>query len=213
MVSALGFWLQMVGSPLPAATDNAGLGKIQFVTPSIGEGPASMFREMTLDFRGYHYMAGDESYIKIVDTLLAQMCKANATVSVHSAIAPDGAEVGSPLKICSFQEDDSRVSHFFRLDNGRKALLTIWNVRKAGASLLVPKNFLNAAVNGYPATLTFVVWQGEPKKGIWKLTWWSDSVQHEFYVEDSIYEGLAAGTADDVLQLATCVVALVHPLE
>lgn len=102
----------------------------------------------------------------------------------HRLDLPVAGERGDIELLGSLEEDKLRVSWLFRYGN-KQAIFTVWRYKEAGATITVPEEFLNQAIDGVQGVLSLSQVDGSTN-ALWKLTWWKDGSSYELYVEEDL---------------------------
>ncbi|MCS0584360.1 hypothetical protein NX784_22470 [Massilia pinisoli] len=127
-----------------------------------------------------------EGYLKIggsTETIDLPSSFANHPRFLKSQTSRSKPATDDSLKLIgTLKEDDFRTDWQFQYKTF-DVTFTVWNYKKAGATITVFEDFLNQTVQGVPAALTLS--QAEKSaKVLWKLTWWKDGVSYELYIND-----------------------------
>lgn len=125
----------------------------------------------------YHEVVVGDEYLRLIDDLPSKIQAATD----QSPAADAMCLIEGLTSVGVLQESPHRKSMMYVDGAGRKFLLTRWDFSSQGATVVVIKDFINAQVNGAPATLSLAV-DLQRRPGLWKLNWVAGGRQFEFYV-------------------------------
>lgn len=85
-------------------------------------------------------------------------------------------------------EGENRKSYFFGGRSEVKILLTIWNFKEDGASLMVISDFQNQEIEGIRGTLSLAT-NVNTKNCLWKMTFVGGTISYEITISDVLTTG------------------------
>jgi hypothetical protein len=102
--------------------------------------------------------------------------------------------IGAEFRPLGFlDESQFRKTYFFKRENGNWAMLTTWNVERAGAWVSFPKYLVNDTVNDMNlVTVLAVPVSDKLHRAVWKSIWHQNGIMFELYIQTNLHPPLVS---------------------
>lgn len=163
----------------PGIPECKGPNAINYIELKDSERP--FYFENTKITSDYLLVGLDSRYLKLAE----QLTRFPQAVTINNQKENDSIKKTHLIK-----ESENRQSSIFSID-GKEAVLTQWNLKKDGARICIPKEFINASFNGDEGVLALVIAVPATTDCMWKFSWAAEgkSINNEFYLKDACLAG------------------------
>jgi hypothetical protein len=156
---------------------------------------------------GYLKVLQTKSNVHLIDGFLSNASLGPKAPPVRQfALSPNDRLPGGVAFVGAIVESPNRVDYLLREEGGGAIMLTMWDLRKSQARIVVPEESFNRMVAGHRAILSLAV-APAVNDCLWKIIWWDDAVSFEFYVTDKLTKDRPERKPEEIARMAEAVLS------